>query len=108
MGTLAIELPRTKDEKQKAANLAFAAIEKDHGKGAIFSLGKNKGIAMPHIPTGLASLDNHVLGCGGFPKGRIIEVYGPESSGKTTLCLRTVASAQGYENCAPMWTRRTP
>src|ERR1017187_4594192 len=94
MGTLAVELPQSKSERQKAADLAFAAIEKDHGKGSVFVLGRKNYTSMPHVPTGLFSLDNNVLGIGGFPKGRIVEIYGPESSGKTTLCLRAVAAAQ--------------
>lgn len=90
-----IEAPRTKAEKDKAAELAITSIEKAYGKGSVFSLHRNVGIQMPHIPTGIWSLDNFVLGVGGAPRGRILEFYGPESSGKTTLALQIVAQAQG-------------
>ena len=78
MGTLAVELPVSKADRQKAADLAFAGIEKSFGKGSVFVLGRKAGITMPHVATGLFSLDNTVLGIGGLPKGRIIEIYGPE------------------------------
>jgi len=82
-------------EKEKAIDLAVSAIEKQFGKGSIMRLGNDE----PHIrdvasiPTGSISLDL-ALGVGGVPRGRIIEIYGPESSGKTTLCLHIVAEAQ--------------
>jgi len=80
-------------EKEKALANAVALIEKDFGKGAIMKFGEaNKG-DIPAIPTGSLSLDI-ALGIGGVPKGRIIEVYGPESSGKTTLALHLVAQVQ--------------
>ena len=91
---LAVELPRTNAEKDKAIDLALIGIEKEHGKGATFSLGKSTGIVMAHVPTGLFSLDMKVIGIGGVPKGRILEIFGPESSGKTTLCLMIVAQSQ--------------
>jgi len=95
------EAPRTAAEKQKAAEAAFATIEKDHGKGSIFDLSKKVGMDWPHIPTGLIGLDHTVLGIGGIPRGRITEIYGPESGGKTTLTLHTIASAQrAGELCA--------
>ena len=73
---------------------AIRQIEKDHGKGAILKMGeRTAGIKTEVIPTGSVSLDA-ALGIGGFPKGRVIEVYGPESSGKTTLALQAVAQAQ--------------
>ncbi len=73
---------------------ALRQIEKDHGKGAILKMGeRTAGIKTEVIPTGSVSLDA-ALGIGGFPKGRVIEVYGPESSGKTTLALQAVAQAQ--------------
>lgn len=89
-----VEAPRTVAEKNKAADNAIAAIEKAYGKGAVFSLRRNSNVAMPHIPTGIWTLDTFVLGVGGAPRGRILEFYGPESSGKTTLALQIIAEAQ--------------
>jgi recombination protein RecA len=82
------------DEKSKLLDAAIAQIEKDHGKGSIVRLG-NRDILVPVnvIPTGCLSLDA-ALGVGGFPRGRVIEVYGPESGGKTTLTLHVIAEAQ--------------
>ncbi len=80
-------------DKQKALETAMAQIEKAHGKGAIMRLGENQGVVVEAIPTGSLSLDL-ALGIGGVPRGRIIEIYGPESSGKTTLALQIVAEAQ--------------
>jgi recombination protein RecA len=83
-----------KEEKQKALSLALAQIEKDFGKGSIMKLGDDKNkISVEVIPSGILQLDL-AIGVGGFPKGRIIEIYGPESSGKTTLSLNVVANAQ--------------
>ncbi len=80
--------------KGKAIDMAMASIEKQFGKGAIMRLGNNnKKVNVPSISTGALSLDL-ALGIGGLPKGRIVEVYGPESSGKTTLCLQAIAEAQ--------------
>ena len=78
--------------KKKAVEMAMAQIEKTYGKGAIMKLGESKHIQVETIPTGSVSLDI-ALG-GGIPKGRIIEIYGPESSGKTTLTLHAIAEAQ--------------
>ena len=80
-------------DRKKALETAIAQIEKDYGKGAIMRLGENEGVVVDAIPTGSLSLDL-ALGIGGVPKGRIIEVYGPESSGKTTLALHIVAESQ--------------
>ena len=80
-------------DKKKALDTAIAQIEKDYGKGSIMRLGENSRIQVESIPTGSLSLDI-ALGIGGVPKGRIIEIYGPESSGKTTLALHIVAEAQ--------------
>ena len=80
-------------DKKKALDTAIAQIEKDFGKGSIMRLGENAHIVVEAIPTGSLSLDI-ALGIGGVPKGRIIEIYGPESSGKTTLALHIVAEAQ--------------
>ena len=79
--------------KLDALNKALADIEKDFGKGSVMKLGEAKGMEIEHISTGSIGLDIAV-GIGGLPKGRIIEVYGPESSGKTTIALHTVAEAQ--------------
>ncbi len=84
----------TKEEKGKALTLALATIEKAHGKEAIMKLGEKTGrVHVDVIPTGALPLDV-ALGIGGLPRGRVVEVYGPESSGKTTLCLQVVAQAQ--------------
>jgi recombination protein RecA len=82
------------DEKLKLLDAAIAQIEKDHGKGAIMRLG-SRDILVPVsvIPTGCLSLDA-ALGVGGFPRGRVVEVYGPESGGKTTMTLHVIAEAQ--------------
>ena len=81
------------DDRTKALETALGQIEKQFGKGAIMRLGENVGMEVDHISTGSASLDM-ALGIGGFPRGRIIEIYGPESSGKTTLALHAIAEAQ--------------
>ena len=80
-------------DKKKALETAMAQIEKAYGKGSIMRLGDNADIVVEAIPTGSLSLDL-ALGIGGVPRGRIIEIYGPESSGKTTLALHIVAEAQ--------------
>ena len=80
-------------DKKKALETAVAQIERNFGKGAIMRLGENAHIAVDAIPTGSLSLDL-ALGIGGVPRGRIVEIYGPESSGKTTLALHIVAEAQ--------------
>ncbi|HKU40549.1 MAG TPA: DNA recombination/repair protein RecA, partial [Polyangiales bacterium] len=79
--------------KGKALELAVASIEKAYGKGAIMRLGEHDIVRTEVTPSGALSLDL-ALGVGGFPKGRIIEIYGPESSGKTTLTLHAVAECQ--------------
>ena len=82
------------NEKQKALEQVLGQIEKQYGKGAIMKLGEEaKNVGIDVIPTGCLALDV-ALGIGGFPRGRIIEVYGPESSGKTTVALHAIAEAQ--------------
>jgi recombination protein RecA len=82
------------NEKQKALNLAIAQIEKSYGKGAIMKMGADgPKMRVDCIPTGAINLDA-AIGVGGIPRGRVTEIYGPESSGKTTLCLHVVANAQ--------------
>ena len=80
-------------EKKKALEAAMAQIEKQFGKGSVMKLGEYKAMEIEAIPTGALSLDI-ALGIGGLPRGRIIEIYGPESSGKTTLALHVIAEAQ--------------
>ncbi len=79
--------------KQKALDAAFAQIERQFGKGTVMRLGDEERVAIPAISTGSLGLDI-ALGIGGLPKGRIVEIYGPESSGKTTLTLQVIAEAQ--------------
>ena len=81
------------NERKKALEVAMAQIEKQFGKGSVMKLGEYKAMEIEAIPTGALGLDI-ALGIGGVPRGRIIEVYGPESSGKTTLALHIVAEAQ--------------
>ena len=81
------------DNKHKALEAALAQIEKNYGKGAVMRLGENVGMNVDCIPTGSMTLDA-ALGIGGLPRGRIVEIYGPEASGKTTLALHAVAEAQ--------------
>ncbi len=81
------------NEKQKALKTAIEQIEKQFGKGAVMRLGENAAMSVEHIKTGSLTLDV-ALGIGGIPKGRIVEIYGPESSGKTTVALHCVAEAQ--------------
>jgi recombination protein RecA len=81
-------------ERERMLDLALSQIEKAHGKGAVMRLGEHAGVnGVAVIPTGSLALDV-ALGIGGIPKGRIVEVYGPEGSGKTTVCLHVIAEAQ--------------
>src|SRR5262249_25101676 len=85
---------KARDEREKAIELAVSGIEKQYGKGSIMRLGaEDKPPEIQVIPTGSLGLDI-ALGVGGLPRGRIVEIYGPESSGKTTLTLHCIAEAQ--------------
>ena len=88
-----LETPGVASDKKKALETALAQIEKNYGKGAIMRLGEDIPVNVEAVSTGSLSLDL-ALGVGGVPKGRIVEIYGPESSGKTTLALHILASAQ--------------
>ena len=81
------------DNKQKALDAALSQIERQFGKGSIMKLGDNKALDIEAISTGSLGIDI-ALGIGGLPTGRIVEIYGPESSGKTTLTLQVIAEAQ--------------
>jgi recombination protein RecA len=82
------------DERTKALDLAFSQIEKQFGKGSIMRLGSKEAVVpISVIPTGAVSFDA-ALGVGGFPRGRVVEIFGPESSGKTTIALQVIAEAQ--------------
>lgn len=89
----AVEAVEGQEERQKALDVAITKIKKDYGQGAIMRLGENAQMSVSAIPTGSLSLDL-ALGIGGVPRGRIVEIYGPESSGKTTLALHIAAEAQ--------------
>ena len=89
----AYEAPTPASDKKKALQTALAQIEKNYGKGTVMRLGDRPEMNVDAIPTGSLALDA-ALGIGGVPKGRIIEIYGPESSGKTTLALHILAEAQ--------------
>ena len=87
------EPKKPSSDKLKALQLAMEKIEKDHGKGTIMKMGDDSIEEIPVISTGSIGL-NAALGVGGFPRGRVIEIYGPESSGKTTLAIHAIAEAQ--------------
>jgi len=80
-------------EKEKALEMALSHIERQFGKGAVMKLGDSARVSIEVIPTGCFALD-HALGIGGIPRGRVVEIFGPESSGKTTLALHVIAEAQ--------------
>ena len=88
--TKAVELDK---DKKEALDAALLQIEKNFGKGSVMKLGERAHVQVEALPTGALSLD-YALGIGGLPKGRIIEIYGPESSGKTTVALHVIAEAQ--------------
>jgi recombination protein RecA len=91
--TLASAATEEVSNKKRAVDAAVAQIEKNHGKGSIMTLGSQEIIDIPVISTGCIQLDM-ALGIGGLPKGRVVEVFGPESSGKTTLTLHAIAECQ--------------
>lgn len=91
--TKEVVIDNSAEGKAKALHLAIEKIEKDFGKGSIMKLGDRPSVSMESIPTGALSLDV-ALGIGGVPRGRVIEIYGPESSGKTTLAQHIVAECQ--------------
>ncbi|MEE3174312.1 MAG: ATPase domain-containing protein, partial [Pseudomonadota bacterium] len=80
-------------EKERALSAALAQIERQFGKGSMMRLGDQEQLAIPSVSTGSLGLDV-ALGIGGLPRGRVVEIYGPESSGKTTLTLQVIAEAQ--------------
>ena len=82
-----------RDSKKKMLDVVFSQIDKQYGKGSIMLLGQASSIHIDALPSGSLLLDK-AIGCGGFPRGRIIEIYGPESSGKTTMALHAIAQAQ--------------
>ena len=89
-----VNKPKELDEKQKALEAAIGQIDQNFGKGSVMKLGqKDQALDIEAISTGSLSLDI-ALGIGGLPKSRIVEIYGPESSGKTTLALQAIAEAQ--------------
>jgi recombination protein RecA len=88
-----VEEKKVPDEKMRAIKIAMEQIEKQHGKGSIMMLSDKVVVAVDSISTGCLSLDA-AIGIGGVPRGRIVEIFGPESSGKTTICLQVIAEAQ--------------
>ena len=81
------------DKADKALEMALGQIEKQYGKGSVMKMGEKNTMAIESVPTGALALDL-ALGIGGLPRGRVTEIYGPESSGKTTLATHVVAEAQ--------------
>ena len=88
-------------EKLKVLSAVMDKIEKDFGKGAIMKMSSKKVDEVPVIPSGSITIDQ-ALGIGGYPKGRVIEIFGPESSGKTTLAIHAIAEAQSMRSTARM------
>jgi len=94
-------------ERQKALELALSHIEKQFGKGSIMKLGQKVKVDVEVIPTGSLTLD-YALGTGGLPRGRVIEIFGPEASGKTTLTLTSIREMQKKEVSQHLLTQNTP
>ena len=94
----AYESPTPANDKRKALETALLQLEKSYGKGTVMRLGDRPEMNVEAIPTGSLALDA-ALGIGGVPKGRIIEIYGPESSGKTTLALHILGRRSGICRC---------
>ena len=92
-GSSKTPMDKERDNKDKALDMALATIEKNYGKGSVMRLGDETRAPLEIIPTGSIALDI-ALGIGGLPRGRVVEIYGPESSGKTTVALHAVANAQ--------------
>jgi len=88
-----------KTDRSKAIDAALTQIERQFGKGSIMRLGQREALSIPVIPTGSLAVD-YAVGVGGFPRGRVVEIYGPESSGKTTLALSVVGQAQRHGGVA--------
>ena len=88
-----VDSDRRTEDRTKALNVAIAQIERSYGKGSIMKMTDASKLAVDAIPTGAINLDS-AIGVGGIPRGRITEIFGPESSGKTTLCLHVIANAQ--------------
>ena len=87
------------EDRKKALDAAISKLEKDFGKGTVMKLGDaSANVAVETVPTGSLSLDI-ALGLGGVPQGRVIEIYGPESSGKTTVALHMISEVQTRWNC---------
>ena len=91
--TVPAQASKAPNERKKALETAISQIEKEFGKGTIMKLGENANMQVSAIPTGSLTLDL-ALGIGGVPRGRIVEIFGPESSGKTTVALHIVAELQ--------------
>jgi len=95
------------DDREKALDAALGQIEKQFGKGSIMRMGENLHMNIESIPTGALALDM-ALGIGGLPRGRIVELYGPESSGKSTLAMHVVAKRSETVASVPTSTPSTP
>ena len=94
-----VKAERVKAERAKAIDSALTQIERQFGKGSIMRLGQREALAIPIIPTGSLAVD-YAVGVGGLPRGRVVEIYGPESSGKTTMALSVVGQAQQHGGVA--------
>src|SRR5271165_7174938 len=100
--SLAPLTPLTKAEKIKAALSVEKYLNKEYKTVVLQKMGDRVGVTMPSYPTGLISFDELLLSCGGVPKGRVIEIFGPEASGKTTIALHVIAEVQKAGGLAAM------